>query len=184
VTIAILFPGYKLYKFIELVTFRKIAGLPAKTAIFNSQIGDFSIQYPVTWTAGDTPTGARGDHEVIAVISNVVSSPIIEISRISSGTNELGQVTKWGKSKAEEKMGYKLVSLQSYATKNYSGILHEYNRDALSLMGNISFHCIDWFITKNGMGYDFSFCIYQKNWEDGKPVFYQMIDSIKFLNSH
>jgi hypothetical protein len=176
--------GFKLYGFIELITFKKIAGLPARMTLFNSQIGQFSILYPMTWTARDTPNGTRGDRgdNVIAVITNAFASPIIEISHPMSAIYELDEVVQWGQSRVEQKMGYKMVSIQPFAIQNYSGFMLEYLRDGLSWGGNIKIHCIDWFILNNNLGYDFSFCINQKNWEEGKPIFYQMIDSIQFTN--
>ena len=183
VTCAVFIFGYKQYRFIELVRFNKIVGLPAKMALFNSQIGHFSILYPVTWDAGDTPTGAKGDHKVVAAITNFVLSPYIEVSQMQFGSNDINNVISWGQSRANENRGYKKISMQPYATKNNFGAMLEYLRDAKNVWGDMTYHCIDWFISNNNNGYDFSFCINQKNWTDGKPIFYQMIDSIQIMKS-
>ncbi len=175
--------GYKQYLFIELITFNKVVGLPAKMALFTSKAEHISILYPATWDAMDTPTGEKGDYEVIAVITNFVFSPFIEISRLQLESKDIGSVVNWGRSRAENQSGYRKILIQPYTTHNNSGVLLEYARNARNGWGEFTDHCIDWFISKADSGYDFSFCINQKNWKDGQPIFYQMIDSIRFMNS-
>lgn len=43
-------------------------GLPAETQIFVARQGGFSIKYPQSWVAFETPQGSHGDEDVIAVI--------------------------------------------------------------------------------------------------------------------
>lgn len=149
---------------------------------FQSPSGNFSIDYPVLLQAGDMPDGSHGDLEVIAEISNILSSPKIEISKRLFPSGKVEDVWDWGRKRAQAYSDFQGLGNKPYITSNYMGFVQEYMRSLENIWGKQEFHCLDWYYLNNtnNIGYDFSFCTDQQYWNVAENAFYNMINSIKF----
>lgn len=156
--------------------------LSSKLKDYHSQSGNFDILYPEQLVPGDTPQGNHGDLEVTAVITNFLSSPYIEVSKKVFSGGTMDNVLNWGIKRAQSQKGFQDIGYKQYSTSNYFGYTEEYSRSLENLWGKREFHCVDWYYLSetNKVGYDFSFCVDQQNWDKALNIFLTMIESIKF----
>ncbi len=156
--------------------------LNSKLSDFNSETGNFSIKYPNSFSAGDTPRGNHGDLDVVSVITKTFGSANIVISKKTFSDGQIAEVQNWGQNRAQSQDDFQAIEVKSYNTEKYEGVLNEYLSSMKNMWGTQKLHCYDWyyFSEKLKFGYDFSFCSLQPFWGNAKNVFLKMIDSITF----
>jgi hypothetical protein len=157
-------------------------GLPAKTRVFLANREGFSIQYPQSWAAFETPQGSHGDEEVIAVILVPGRSfPQVYIARHFSPVSDISQVIAWGEIRARTRNGYLAVSVTNFNTPYLQGIMREYLWYDITLFGQLEIRCKDWYSLKGNGGYDLSFCAESKDWQQFDAVLGEMVKSFMII---
>jgi len=143
--------------------------------------GGFSIKYPRSWQADETPQGNHGDLEVISVISRIGRSfPTAAIARRQFVGDDINQVAEWGETRVKEHNPYaiyKFIAKKPLNTDNYDGLSREYYLEETTLIGQVIRHCQDWYLIEKKIGYSLSFCVDDKDWPQAERIFQEMIQS-------
>lgn len=156
-------------------------GLPAPMQYFKGKYQGFEIQVPESWVISETPQGNHGDNDIFAVIAVPGRGyPFVSMASKEFTENDLNQVAAWGEIRILEKSSnYQQLRLDGFHTDYLEGLLHEYQKFGVEGMpGKVTIQCLDFYYLKNQMGYSISFCAEQSDWDDVKPVFQQMIESL------
>jgi hypothetical protein len=150
--------------------------------VFQSEIAEFLVKYPKDWVAFNTPQGATGDNEVVAVfLPPGRSFPQVYIASQNFPEGKMDDVVEWGRDRAQsDRNNYQEISVSNIASTNNSGILNEYTWQSLTYFGNVDLRCEDLYLLKDGLGYAISFCAYPKQWDQLTPVAEEIFDSFKF----
>lgn len=152
-----------------------------KMQTWESQLGKFSIDYPDNWIARELPQGNHGDMEVIAVVlprNNYL--PQVYISQKDFSPPQISDIASWGDMRNQSRGDYNSLKLENISTPNITGQVREYVFTMDSLLGATKWHCLDLYTLNNKLGYQFSFCVDEKDWTKMNPVFQQMIQSVAF----
>jgi len=158
-------------------------GLPAPMKTLTAKHALFSLAYPQTWTAFETPQGSHGDKETVASISRTGRSlPQVTIARRQFQENEgIKEVAIWGQIRAQNETNYTFISIEGLDSDNYKGILHEYSWGNTTPIEMYLRHCEDWYVFSGNTGYSLSFCVDDKDWLYVKEVFQEMIQSFTII---
>lgn len=154
-------------------------GLPSPMSQYTSLNNNFSIEYPNSWTIGETPQGSHGDKEIIAAILVPGRSfPQVYIARKSFLENDINQVALWGQSRAENRCECTPTSFEYFDTPYFHGVTQEYSWKTTNIFNITStINCRDWYVQYNTEGYALSFCAYQQHWAQVDDVFKEMMNS-------
>jgi hypothetical protein len=153
-------------------------GLPSPMEQYSNQESGFSIVYPKSWVFNETPDGAHGDNEVIAVILVPGRSfPQVLIAHKSFPDKDLNQVAQWGQSRAKDKCECILNPLGKLETSNFRGIAQEYSWQVRTMISTTTIFCQDLYVLYNTDGYALSFCASQSYWPRVADVFNEMMNS-------
>jgi hypothetical protein len=155
-------------------------GLPASMKVYISENGLFSINYPESWTAGDTPHGDHGDIDIVAVIKPFRTWPSLFVATKSFLGGDLTQVVDWGELRDQNLNGYEQESIDRLVTPYVNGVVRKYVWLSESvLFGEKLVQCIDYYIFEKESGYILKFCAEQSQWSKVEQLFQQMIDSFE-----
>lgn len=158
-------------------------GLPAKLVEHYNTLGSFTISLPETWAPTDLIDGNHGDKSVVLIVRNTAETLYIDVSKYANvkSQSEIENLAIEKLSNENQKT-YKLISLEKYLREKDAGVLHEYAISNLHpFWGRRSFHCLGWYINpKPDVGFSFSFCVEEKDWEKAKNTFITIINSIDF----
>jgi hypothetical protein len=153
-------------------------GLPSPMVQYSSQKGDFSIKYPKSWGLEETPDGAHGDSEIVAVILVPGRSfPQVYIAHKLFPDKDMNKVTLWGQSRAKDRCKCAQNSAVYSDTLYFHGITQEYSWINKTIFASITISCRDWYVLYNTDGYALSFCAYQSHWPQVDSVFREMMNS-------
>jgi len=155
-------------------------GLPSSMATLVGHSTHFSIDYPASWSAFETPQGNHGDDEEFAtIVAPGPTFPQAILARKSFSEGDIIQTANWGQTRVEQHPGYVTTALQLLDTARYGGLLREYHwiSPATVLQGTQDIHCEDWYAFTAHVGYDLAFCAYNTDWPQVSPIFRQMIES-------
>jgi len=167
----------------SLVRFSKSfgSGLSDPMARHFSDIGEYSIKYPESWTANDLPNGNYGDIDIISIIKPFRTWPSLFIAERVFPTGNIDQVVRWGVERVHDNNGYFEETLEEFKLPEIQGMTGEYIwMSEPSIFGTTLVHCIDYYILHFENGYIFSFCSDQSQWIDSRVVFQEMINSLRF----
>lgn len=148
---------------------------------WENQTGKFSIDYPENWLAYELPQGNHGDKEVVAMIEprgNYL--PQLFVSQKFFSAPRIADVASWGEMRNQSRGDCTTIKLEDISTPNITGQVREYILMMDSSLGTAKWHCLDLYTLNNQLGYQFSFCVNEKDWAKMSPVFQQMIQSVAF----
>jgi hypothetical protein len=154
-------------------------GLPAPMKTFTGRYVNFSIDYPQSWVAHETPHGIHGDQEVIAeILVPGRSWPSVVIAHQTVLEEDIYQIATWGDTRAKKHSNYVATTLEPLNAPNFDGLLREYSWESSSpVFGVSNVQCKDWYVLSTTSGYALSFCAEKKDWHQVDQVFQQMLMS-------
>ena len=160
-------------------------GLPAPLKVFNAEQAGFSMEYPKTWSAGETSQGSHGDMEIIASIARFGRSfPHVSIARLQFQKDDaIYDVVEWGQTRAKRDTSYMFMAQEELESENYQGVLVEYALKRDTLTSSVVRHCEDWYTLIGSMGYALSFCVNEQDWTTAQEVFKEMIQSFMIVKN-
>jgi len=158
-------------------------GLPSGYEVFTSKLGKFTMKYPASWVAVETPQGSHGDGEIIAAILVPGRSfPQVYIARRFLANSDIDNIVAWGKGRAMIRNGYYEISSLEIKTPYVGGMLHEFSWQDPSFFGQVDLQCKDYYLPRGDTGYAISFCAETKQWEVIENVVSEMINSFMFIS--
>jgi len=153
---------------------------PFDMVVFEAKRAGFTIRFPENWTAMETPQGAHGDQEIVAVLLPAGRSfPQLYVARNTFSNPNMDAVASWGESRAKLRNGYQEFSLFKLNTDYHTGLARDYSWENPTIFGLKVIRCKDWYVLKESIGYDLSFCADQVDWSRYEPVFEKMIESFQ-----
>jgi hypothetical protein len=154
-------------------------GLPAPMENFQGKLFPFSIDYPRSWVAGETPGGNRGDEEVVATILVPGRSfPHVYIVTKRFSKEDLEQVVNWGETRAKRYDDFQQIELGEFSNLRYQGQYRKYLRVIKSLNKTHFILCNDYyFLLEDNTGIILTFCADQSDWPQVGSVFQEMVES-------
>lgn len=164
-------------------------GLPSRMIPYVSRAGHFSFRVPEKWRAVDLPGGNHGDSESrMAVSSPLLSAVHVEVFVRQFPAGDISSVVAWGDEKPRSISGFEALSSQLLRVNERETFVTEYLRPVYSGVVKFAwksdaYHCINWYVLENDVGYDFSFCSVGSVWDEAEPVFLEMIHSTEFLTA-
>lgn len=149
-----------------------------QTYTYISQDNDYSILIPNAWNVHKVKAQPEYLEYLLETISTSNPYAFINVSRVESNEASSTEILDY-----MQKYRNGLDQISEIMTDNVvygenSGTLIEYTYLEHLVIGDYMNHCYDWIVAYNG-GYDFTFCVEDDIWEYGKPIFLEMIKSIK-----
>lgn len=157
---------------------------PELSKEYFSTLGNYSISMPKTWSIHiihDAPEELKYLIETGSPSSPAGPNEYINISKPLDTTLTISEVFSYI---TDYKKGYSnltSISNEELTLGNNKGFLLEYTFIEQSIIGNYENHCYEWILTED-VGYIFRFCVDNKKWDEGKPLFLKMIETIKIFH--
>ena len=173
----VVYAGYFVWAAHEVFT---STGLPSPMATFVSEKFQISIEYPRSWLASELNHGSHGDNEVIAAIGGGAPAvqATVSIARRTFSTPTIDDVAQWGMSRLESRLTpYETLSLGSTTAPHSTALVRRYSRTSQNPLGQLSSECMDWYTYTGSNGYDLSFCVNARYWQEMESLFLKMANS-------
>lgn len=146
---------------------------------YRSEKGQFIMQISRAWTVHDIAYTPKEHKYLINTMGTSNSKAYININFIDSDLISMYELLNVEESEIFQLDSFTNIQTSSLTLGANDGILREYKYIQESIFGNYVNHCYDW-IVKNKSGYFFTFCVDEAIWDNGKPIFQKMIESIEF----
>jgi hypothetical protein len=180
--ILLLFPVFLILLLVKLITPIPVPQSSEDYDLFS--LPGISIRYPHKWNGFPTPEGQHGDVEDIGLIAPAgKSTPSLQVFRTSFSVNNLDQVTQWGEARARGRGEFVEIMVENGEVAGRDASLLTYRLTIQTLLGRVSSMCKDIYLIIDNLGYDFSFCARENDWDSYLPVFDYMINSLDIASS-
>lgn len=150
-------------------------GLPAESTSYQSERYGFYIEFPETWSIGETPQGDHGDQDVISVIFSAGMSlgpKAFMYIRAMPTLTALEKLIEHEEQKTIELPGYHELELSTFSTPRFHGTTRKYQyKTAIFLI------CRNYNFVIDDIGYSLQGCAKEPFWNQSEDVFRQIVDS-------
>lgn len=144
-----------------------------------SRSGLFSISTPEGWEEQKSLKYHSDVENLISIIYSKNITAKVNVFKIDDEGTDLMQIVEWNKNKINS-LGGNIISSSQIQLGKGSGILLELTYQQQLMYKMYTSHCYNW-ISEDNEGYIFWFCMNDRIWTYGEPIFKKMIESIEIF---